>query len=122
MTDWFRATSGEHWHADVSRLRTFMMDFVERFTSGRVWYHNFWDHPYGREETGQTFVRKLSRATLHLRVLQRRYRNLVNRRYQNRVRNTVARGYVNQQSTAAEFYKRLVVGREGRWLFPTPTP
>ena len=88
MTDWFRATSGVYWHADVSRLRTLMMDFVERFTSGSVFYHNFWDHPYGREETGQSFVRKLSRATLHLRVLQRRYRN----RHWKRVQTYLMRG------------------------------
>ena len=73
MTDWFRATSGEYWHADASRLRTLMMDWVERFTG----YHNFWDHPYARRvgwHPAETFVRKLSRAALHIRIYQRRFR------------------------------------------------
>ena len=51
------------------------------------------------------YWRQLVRS--YITKLKRRVRAT---RVERRVRNTVARGYVNQQSTATEFYKRLAVG------------
>ena len=52
---------------------------------------------------------------LNWRLLMRSYitklkQRVRERRLQRRVQNTVARGYVNQQSSPTEFYKRLAVG------------
>ena len=52
---------------------------------------------------------------LNWRLLMRSYitklkQRVRERRLQRRVQNTVARGYVNQQSSDTEFYKRLAVG------------
>ena len=103
MASWFRQTSGSYVHADTSRLRQMMQDWVEDQPSGGAAYHNFWDHPYARtltlpfasalilpfasardgyEPFASKFVRKLSRATLQIRILQRRFRNRRWRRVQ----------------------------------------
>ena len=52
---------------------------------------------------------------LNWRLLMRSYitklkQRVRERRLQRRVQNTVARGYVNQQSSPTEFYQRLAVG------------
>ena len=52
---------------------------------------------------------------LNWRLLMRSYITKLKQRVratrlERRVRNTVARGYVNQQSSPTEFYKRLAVG------------
>ena len=95
MASWFRQSSGSYVHADTSRLRQMMQDWVEDQPSGGAAYHNFWDHPYARtltlpfasardgyEPFASKFVRKLSRATLQIRILQRRIRNRRWRRVQ----------------------------------------
>ena len=97
MTDWVRASSGQYFHVDTSRLRTMMQDWVEDQPSGGAAYRNFWTHPYatrlpvaGPNESFQSkFVRKLSRAALSIRILQRKFRNRHWRRVQ---RYIVARG------------------------------
>ena len=51
MASWFRQTSGSYVHADTSRLRQMMQDWVEDQPSAGAAYHNFWDHPYARAVT-----------------------------------------------------------------------
>ena len=87
----------------------------------RVYKWVIWEYKYrgiNIDESGSVLAQEVNDNALpyiNWRLLMRSYITKLKQRVratrlQRRVQNTVARGYVNQQSSPTEFYKRLAVG------------
>ena len=87
-----------------------------RFMLKRMYRRIFWEYRQSRDRPARIVFLwdEVNNALPYInwRLLMRSYITKLKRRVrvQRRVQRTVTEGYVNQQSTATEFYKRLAVG------------